>query len=191
MNKRKLYLRRLVIAAMLAALALICFDYLRLEIPIGDSTGKIYVGHVFVILAGIMLGPVYGAAVGGIGLMLSDLLTGYFTSAFPTLLAKAILGMAAGLFAGLLFHGKTEPSTGKLIGKYAAVAALSTVVNVLTEPGIRYLFKIYVLKYEREVVVVASIGCALSMLVSGIASTVIVALLAKVADMLQKKYLRA
>ena len=187
MNRRKLYLRRLVVAAMLAALALICFDYLRLEIPIGDSTGKIYVGHTFVILAGILLGPVYGAAVGGVGLMLSDLLTGYFTSAFPTLLAKAILGMAA----GLLFHGKTELSAGKLIGKYAAVAALSTVVNVLTEPGIRYLFKIYVLKYEREVVVVASIGCALSMLVSGIASTVIVALLAKAADMLQKKYLRA
>lgn len=64
-------------------------------------------------------------------------------------------------------------------------------VNVLTEPVIRYLFKIYVLKYEREVVIVASIGCALSMLVSGIASMIIVALLAKVADMLQKKYLRA
>ena len=98
--------------------------------------------------------------------------------------------MAAGFFAGLLFRRKTEISAGGLIGRYAAVAALSTVVNVLTEPVIRYLFKIYVLKYEREVVIVASIGCALSMLVSGIASMIIVALLAKVADMLQKKYLR-
>lgn len=191
MNKRNLHLRRLVSAAMLAALALVCFAYLRIEIPIGDSTGKIYVGHAFVILAGIMLGPIYGAAAGGIGLMLSDILAGYVTSAVPTLIAKAILGMAAGLFAGLLFRGKTEPSAGKLVGKYAAVAALSAAVNVLTEPGIRYLFKIYVLKYEREPVVVSSIGCALSMFVSGIASLVIVALLAKVADMLKKKYLTA
>lgn len=101
---------------MLAALALICFDYLRLEIPIGDSTGKIYVGHAFVILAGIMLGPVYGAAVGGVGLMLSDLLTGYFTSAFPTLIAKAILGMAAGFLRDFCFAEKRKSPQEGLSG---------------------------------------------------------------------------
>ena len=39
---------RLTLAGMFAALAFVCFTYLRIEIPMGGGmTGKIYIGHAF------------------------------------------------------------------------------------------------------------------------------------------------
>ena len=51
---------RLTLAGMFAALAFVCFTYLRIEIPMGGGmTGKIYIGHAFILLSALILGAKY------------------------------------------------------------------------------------------------------------------------------------
>lgn len=90
MQKEKI--TKLTLAGMFAAMAFICFAYLRIEIPMGlGLTGKVYIGHTFIILSAILLGAKFGALTGAVGLSLADILAGYVTSAPPTFLAKFIL----------------------------------------------------------------------------------------------------
>ena len=98
MQKEKI--TKLTLAGMFAAMAFICFAYLRIEIPMGlGLTGKVYIGHTFIILSAILLGAKFGALTGAVGLSLADILAGYVTSAPPTFLAKFILGAATAFFA--------------------------------------------------------------------------------------------
>ena len=98
-------IRKLTLAGMFAALAFACFSYLRIEIPMGlGLTGKIYVGHAFILLSALLLGAKYGALSGAIGLALADLLAGYTTSAPPTFLAKFLLGWSTAFAAQHLCH---------------------------------------------------------------------------------------
>ena len=47
---------KLTLAGMFAALAFVCFTYLRIEIPMGGGmTGKIYIGHAFILLSALIL----------------------------------------------------------------------------------------------------------------------------------------
>ena len=172
--------------ALFAAFAYLCFAYLRIEIPMfGGFTGKIYIGHAFVILAGMLLGPWYGAAAGAIGLTLSDLLAGYVTSALPTFFAKFLLGLAAGLFAH--FFLRENESKGKLAAHTAVVSALAVLVNVVTEPLIRYAGYRVIAGYDHAAALLKSTNCAISMALSGIVCIIIVTL---IYTLVQKQFAR-
>ena len=174
---------KLTLAGMFAALAFICFSYLRIEIPMGGGmTGKIYIGHTFIILAAILLGAKYGALSGAIGLTLADILAGYTTSAPPTFLAKFILGFSAAFIAYKIYHvnKETDPSTINKIILYSSVGAC--LVNVITEPLIRYAFKYYILGIPYQMAYLSAINCAISMAVSAIPSTLLAVFLYKVLE---------
>ena len=48
---------KLTLAGLFAAMAFACFSYLRIEIPMGMGlTGKIYVGHAFIMVSALLLG---------------------------------------------------------------------------------------------------------------------------------------
>lgn len=79
-------LKKYITAALMAALT--CFATYVIRIP--SPNGYIHPGDSFVILSGIILGPVYGALSAGIGSMLSDLLAGYPHYAVITLIIKAL-----------------------------------------------------------------------------------------------------
>ena len=79
-------LKRFITAALMAALT--CFATYIIKIP--SPNGYIHPGDSFVILSGIILGPIYGALSAGIGSMLSDLLAGYPQYAVATLIIKAL-----------------------------------------------------------------------------------------------------
>lgn len=176
-KQNRILLRKTVIAALFAAFAFVCFSYLRIEFPMfGGFTGKIYVGHAFVILCGMLLGPWYGAAAGAVGLTLSDLLAGYVTSAPPTFLSKFILGMAAGLFAAWLLRGRRGDRRAS-IGAVVAVSSLATLVNVVTEPIIRYFCYRTIAGYDHTVALFKSYNCAISMALSGVVCIVLVSLI--------------
>lgn len=100
---------KLVLAALLAAMC--CAATMLIHIPIPVTNGYINPGDAVVLLAALLLGPVYGAAAGGLGSMLADLLLGYAAYAPGTLIIKA--GMA--FTAALLFR--------TLRGKHAALLA--------------------------------------------------------------------
>ncbi len=79
-------LRKFVIAALMAALT--CFVTFMIKIP--SPTGYIHPGDSFVILSGIILGPVYGGLSAGIGSLLADILAGFPQFALATLIIKGI-----------------------------------------------------------------------------------------------------
>lgn len=85
----------LVRAALFAALT--CIATYIIKIPTPGTGGYIHFGDAFVLLSGIVLGPVYGAAAAGIGSALSDLIGGYVFYAPITLLIKGLAAFASGL----------------------------------------------------------------------------------------------
>ena len=163
---------RLTLAGMFAALAFVCFTYLRIEIPMGGGmTGKIYIGHAFILLSALILGAKYGALTGAIGLSLADILAGYTTSAPPTFLAKFLLGLAVAFIAHKVFN--LAAADDKKATKIVTIAA------GFTEPLIRYGFKVFVLGLPHQIAYLSAINCAVSMAVSAVPSVILAVFLYK------------
>ena len=164
-------IKKLTLAGMFAALAFACFSYLRIEIPMGlGLTGKIYVGHAFILLSALVLGAKYGALSGAVGLTLADLLAGYTTSAPPTFLAKFLLGWS------------TAWATQHRLRAAAIACIVGSIVNVITEPLIRYSFKVSILGLPQQVAYVSAVNCAVSMAVSNVVSVVLAVVLYRVME---------
>ena len=106
-------IRTMVMAAVLAALA--CVATMVIQIP-SPMNGFVNLGDCFVLLSGWLLGPWWGAAAGGIGSMLADLLLGYGHYAPGTLVIKGLMA----LVGALVF---------KAMGKKSAAALVSGVVS--------------------------------------------------------------
>lgn len=87
-------LRKMILAALFAALA--CVATLVITIP-SPTGGYFNLGDCIVLLAGLVLGPVYGALAAGIGSGLADLLASYPIYAPATLVIKALMALCAGL----------------------------------------------------------------------------------------------
>lgn len=94
---------RLVMTALMAALT--CIATMVITIP-SPMNGYIHLGDGFVLLSGILLGPIYGGMAAGIGSMFSDLLLGYPHYAIPTLIIKALAAIVGGTIYNLLVHKK-------------------------------------------------------------------------------------
>lgn len=87
---RRLDIKKLVVAALLAALA--CAATF-IQIPYG--VGYLNLGDCIVLLSGWWLGPVYGALAAGIGPMLADVFMGYYVYAPATFVIKALMAVVA------------------------------------------------------------------------------------------------
>ena len=103
-------------------MALTCIATMIIKLPTPGTGGYVHLGDAFVILSGILLGPLYGAVAGGIGSALADLLGGYFIYVPITLVVKALI--AAGV--GLIYHKFAKNLHNQLIkcllcGIYATV----------------------------------------------------------------------
>ena len=136
--------RRMTVAALMAAAALICFVYLRIEVPMAFGlTGKVYFGYTFILIGALLTGRWYGALAGAVGLTMADLLAGYVTSALPTFLSFAVLGYLAGAGADWwrARYGETKWMA-------LTVSAVAFTIFALVEPLIRSTFKYFVLGYR-------------------------------------------
>ncbi len=90
---RKLSTKRLILAALLAALTAAATLVIRIPTPL---MGYIHPGDGLVLLCGLFLGPLTGALAAGIGSMFADLLGGYLVFAPATLVIKALSAWIAG-----------------------------------------------------------------------------------------------
>jgi len=100
MNRESVRLRRMLVSALLLAIALVLKTFFSINIPLlGENGMSVGVAGVFSMLPSILFGPFYGAAVSG----LSDLM-GYLIKPdgayMPLLTLTAALG---GFLRGLLF----------------------------------------------------------------------------------------
>ena len=71
-------IRKLVLAALLAALTAVATMIIRIPTP---TQGYIHLGDGMVLICGILLGPGLGALAAGIGSMMADLIGGYMCPA--------------------------------------------------------------------------------------------------------------
>ena len=169
---------KLTLASMLAALAFICFTCLRIEIPMGGGmTGKIYIGAAFILLSSFFLGPRWGGLTGAIGLTLGDLLAGYATSAPPTFLSKLIFGLACGFMAHQMLKLTAASSHRQMYLRTILAGGFACLVNVLTEPVIRWAFKVYILGLPEPIAYLSAVNCAISMAVNSLPSILAAAFL--------------
>lgn len=117
-------LKRLVLAALFAALA--CVATMSIRIPTPGTNGYVHPGDAIVILSGVILGPVWGFFAGGIGSALSDLIGGYFVYVPITFVIKGLVALVAGHLYQKI--GKTQKS------RYVAVV-LGGVADIILVAG--------------------------------------------------------
>lgn len=84
----------IVRSAMFAALILVATFIIKIPTP--GTGGYIHPGDAFVILSGVILGPLYGGAAAAVGSALADILGGYFIYAPITFLIKGICALGSG-----------------------------------------------------------------------------------------------
>jgi hypothetical protein len=72
-----------------------------------------------------------------------------------------------------VFHlnNLTNKTTLYIFSSLAGIAAC--IVNVITEPIIRYTFKAYIMGYPEQVAYLSAINCAISMAISAIPSVIV------------------
>lgn len=107
-------------------MALTCIATMIIKLPTPGTGGYVHLGDAFVILSGILLGPLYGAIAGGIGSALADLLGGYFVYVPITFFVKALIAGGVGYIYHKLttnLHNRTVKSI--LCGIYATVLVSS------------------------------------------------------------------
>ena len=108
--------RKLVFAALLAALTCVATMVIRIPSPLH---GYINLGDCFVLVSGWVLGPVYGLLAAGIGSALADVFAGYFNYALATFVIKGLMAVAA--YFVLKALGKVKSKTvGYIVSGIAA-----------------------------------------------------------------------
>lgn len=89
--------RKLTLAGLFAAFC--CVMTMVIQIP--SPTGYVNLGDCMILLGALALGPVYGAAAGGIGSALADVLLSYAVYAPGTFVIKGGVALIAALLSGL------------------------------------------------------------------------------------------
>ena len=126
--------RRIVMAAMLAALACVATMIVKIPSPL---KGYINLGDCIVLLAGWSLSPLYGFLAAGIGSALADLFSGYVTYVPATFVIKGLMALIAYLLHGVLRKKMKQLASWIISG---AVAEVWMVVGYLLFEGILYGF---------------------------------------------------
>ncbi|BCN29801.1 ECF transporter S component [Anaeromicropila herbilytica] len=134
LNKTQL----MVITSLMAALT--CIATMVFHVP-SPLKGYIHLGDGFVLLSGIILGPLYGGAAAGIGSMLADLLLGYAEYAPATFIIKAL----AAILAALIYHILLTKIKNKRI-YFVPIIFAGIIANIIVTLGY-FLFESTVLGY--------------------------------------------
>lgn len=119
-----LNLKKIVMAALLAAFA--CVATMSIRIPTPGTSGYIHPGDAIVILSGVILGPGWGLLAAGIGSAMADLMGGYFIYVPITFVIKGAIAFVAGMIYRKI--GKTSRSC------YIAVA-LGGIADIVLVAG--------------------------------------------------------
>ena len=112
--------RTLAGVGIFAALTLLATSVLRIPTP---AFGYVHIGDCFVLLSGMLLGPVCGGLAAGIGSALSDLLAGYAVWVPGTFAIKFLTAAAASLVLRRL-----QPATEKKIFRFLPAGLCGEIV---------------------------------------------------------------
>ena len=172
--------KQLIIAALFAALTFVGTSVIKIPTV---TQGYIHPGDGFVILSGLLLGPVYGTLAAGLGSALSDLLGGYFIYAPATFIIKAL----SALTAFLVFKALTKKETKNTIPQVIVAGIGAEAVMVLGY----FVFEIFMLSIvngtDLKAGLIASAAGIVPNIVQGVAGVIISSLLHPVLHRLVKR----
>ncbi len=167
-------LMRLTQCALIAALAYVGFQLLRIDIPVGTERTAVHMGNAFVVLGGLLVGGGWGGLAGALGLTLADVTAGYVTSAPKTFILKMVMGLITGAIATKVMHKESKKTAAEQT-KVALVASIVALgINVVLDPLFGYFYKAYIFGIPQDMAATLSkIGSATS-LVNAVISTIVV-----------------
>lgn len=136
--KKQITTKKLVIAALLAALT-VAGSAIRIKVPADIvGTSAFHLGNIMCALSGILLGPWWGGVAAGLGSAIYDMLDPvYISECWITFLTKG----AYGVMAGLVAWGGKKMWNSHVSHSYLK-ALLATVTGAVTY-AILYLAKTY------------------------------------------------
>ena len=137
-------------AALLAALCYVGAGYLKIDIPVGTEKTMFHLGNVFCVLAALLLGGMWGGLAGAVGMTLSDLMTGYVTSAPKTFLLKLCIGLIVGLVAHKVFKIAKEGFPVKRLPVAVVVSCIAGMAFNVVADHVGYFYKTYLLGTPQE-----------------------------------------
>lgn len=124
---------KVVQGAMLAALVFAATYVIKIPSP---TNGYVNLGDCFVLLSGWLLGPLYGAAAGGIGSALTDLLSGYAHYVPGTLVIKGLVAFTAATLHHVLQKSSAGLWISGFIGECIMVVGYFFYSSILLGKGI-------------------------------------------------------
>ncbi|MFA5527177.1 MAG: folate family ECF transporter S component [Peptostreptococcales bacterium] len=124
--------KKLILSALLIAISIILTRFLSFYVPIGGSTTvRAGIGHIPILLAGMFLGPLAGAFVGGISDVLGVVMFAPYAP-FPGFTLSAVcLGFLAGLCMKF-FKNKTLSFKHIVLLVFVAEIPASMFINTLS-----------------------------------------------------------
>lgn len=109
MKNESISTKKIVMTAFFAAIIYLGIQSFRIPLPAAVGTPFLHFGHIFVMLAVLMLGPKLSTVAGVLGLLVFDVLNGYI-QAIPNVFVSTIIKMSA---CGNDFPGIKEKSAGR------------------------------------------------------------------------------
>ena len=127
-------IKSMVKAALFAAMIFAATRFLQVPAPVN---GYVHLGDCFVILAGLVLSPVYSFLAAGIGSSLSDLFSQWAVYTPATFVIKGIMAVVAGELFALVCK-----KTNKLVASISSgvIAGVIMVVGYYLFEGVLYGF---------------------------------------------------
>ncbi|MBQ3503576.1 MAG: ECF transporter S component [Oscillospiraceae bacterium] len=172
-NKTALMTRKVVFAALMAALCYIGFSYFRIDIPVGSEKTAFHLGNVFCVLAALLLGGFWGGMSGAVGMTIADLTSGYVTSAPKTFLLKLCIGLVTGFVAHRLFHISAETERKFSLPIVTVLSSLAGMAfNVVADPVVGYFYKTYLLGVPQDAAAIWAKMGAVTTLVNAVVAVI-------------------
>ena len=174
MKNKTVTTRKLVFAALLAALCYIGFSYFRIDIPVGSEKTAFHLGNVFCVLAALLIGGFWGGMSGAVGMTIADLTTGYVTSAPKTFLLKLCIGLIAGFVAHKIFHISSDEKRKVSLPVATVLSCVAGMAfNVVADPVVGYFYKTYILGVPQSVASIWAKMGAVPTLVNAIVAVIV------------------
>ena len=114
--------KKIVMAALLAALACIATMVIKVPSPLG---GYLNLGDCIVLMAGWMLPPAYGFVAAGLGSALADVFSGYVAYAPATFIIKGLMALIVCFGFKLLRKKLGTVATGIISGLVAEIVMVA------------------------------------------------------------------
>lgn len=153
--------KKIIFAALMAALTFIGSMIIKVPTP---TNGYIHPGDGFVLLSGLLLGPIYGSLAAGIGSALSDLIGGYFIYVPATFIIKAATAFVASLVFSAVCKLLVKQQKSNNLPALIAAGILGESIMVLGY----FIFEIFMLSIVNQISLHAGIISAIAGIIPNI-----------------------